>query len=524
MKRMVLRAAFALLAIGFVTTVAACVNDPTTEAPTTQAPTTAATTQAPTTSATHYYLAGNFSGYVANDEAFLMEAVSGKPGWYQITVSLTADVRDNAYDGHYYKVTDGTWTRCWGTEKYALQPAPASPTGGGLGSIWIYENQDLIVLFDSVNLVIYDSSMVRELENPVIYGDFSNWSLSDENAVVLTQDDDESTLYSGTVTLPAYTGTDEAGYSLAVCLSEKYYIGAGYSLWGAFEQFLFDGSEALMGLVSHLKPEVETTYAFVYDSDTHVTTVTELLSGPIIYGDFSNWSMAEADAIHLVQDEVDEDLYHGTFLMPAYTGEGLGHMMAVAVTKQLYFWEGTGSWGAGEQYLFSGDAGGMGKVTYLNIDEAMELTFTYNKTTHQTTITPPTGKAVAPFELLAGPTLYGTFTRVDNDNQCFILEGEGAALMTPVSGEANLYEITLDLPVFTAPTSGYYTEDTGFRFLVVLTKSNVGWGYYAGEQYLFDGTPAGMGASTIITITEAGQYRFVYNALTHETTYQKVTG
>jgi hypothetical protein len=57
-----------------------------------------------------------------------------------------------------------------------------------------------------------------------------------------------------------------------------------------------------------------------------------------------------------------------------------------------------------------------------------------------------------------------------------------------------------------------------------LTKSNVGWGYYAGEQYLFDGTPAGMGASTIITITEAGQYRFVYNALTHETTYQKVTG
>ncbi|MDD5292928.1 MAG: hypothetical protein PHW40_01285, partial [Candidatus Izemoplasmatales bacterium] len=198
MKRMVLRAAFALLAIGFVTTVAACVNDPTTEAPTTQAPTTAATTQAPTTSATHYYLAGNFSGYVANDEAFLMEAVSGKPGWYQITVSLTADVRDNAYDGHYYKVTDGTWTRCWGTEKYALQPAPASPTGGGLGSIWIYENQDLIVLFDSVNLVIYDSSMVRELENPVIYGDFSNWSLSDENAVVLTQDDTESTLYSGT--------------------------------------------------------------------------------------------------------------------------------------------------------------------------------------------------------------------------------------------------------------------------------------------------------------------------------------
>ncbi|MFA7076342.1 MAG: hypothetical protein WC152_06720, partial [Candidatus Izemoplasmatales bacterium] len=102
---------------------------------------------------------------------------------------------------------------------------------------------------------------------------------------------------------------------------------------------------------------------------------------------------------------------------------------------------------------------------------------------------------------------------------CFILEGENAAIMTLVSGETDLYEITLNLNVYEAPTSGYYTSDEGYRFIVVITKADLGWGYYAGEQYLFDGTPATMGASTIINITETGNYRFVYNSTTNETTY-----
>jgi len=305
-------------------------------------------------------------------------------------------------------------------------------------------------------------------------------------------------------------------------LSEKYYVWQGSGSWGANDQYLFDGSAGGMGLVSHLKPEVETTYDLVYNAITHITTVTVTLAEPVIYGDFSSWSLDPANAIVLNQDAEDENLFIGTFNMPAYTGTGEGYMLAVCLTKQLYFWEGVGSWGAGKQYLFSGDDGGMGKVTYLDLDEAMELVFTYNATTHQTSITPPTEKSVAPFEKLAAPTLYGTFTRVDDDSQCFLLEGEGAAIMTKVVGETDLYEITLTLPVFVAPTTGYYTADAGYRFITVLTKANVGWGYYAGEQYLFDGSPAGMGGATIINITEAGAYRFVYNATTNVTTYTKV--
>lgn len=646
MQRLYRFITFSLLACLTFVGLVACNNDTTTAAVTTtntSSQTTASgiltttSTAEPTTANTSpYFLAGNFSGYVANDDDFRMTAIPDRDGWYQITVTLNADNRDNAYDGHYYKVTDGTWTTCYGVDNYALQPAPVSPTGGGLGSIWVYDNMDLTVLFDANTLTIYDNSMERDLANPVVYGDFSNWSLTDQNALVLTESEEDENLFIGSLTLPAYEGTDENGYSLAVCLSEKYYVWQGTGSWGANEQYLFDGSAAAMGLVSHLKPEVETTYDlvynatthvttvtqtlaspmiygdfsnwsltddaavvltesdddanlfvgsltlpaysgtdelgyslavcltsqlyfwegvgswgageqylfdgsaggmglvsrlkpeeettydFVYDATTHVTTVTVTLTDPVVYGDFSNWSLDPTNAIELNQDAQNDNLYIGSFTMPAYTGTGEGYMLAVCLTKQLYFWEGVGSWGAGQQYLFSGDAGGMGKVTYLDLDESMLLIFTYDATTNQTTITPPTGKAVAPYEKLAGPTLYGTFTRVDNDNQCFLLEGAGAAIMTKVAGEADLYEITLTLPVFTAPTSGYYTEDAGYRFLTVLTKANVGWGYYAGEQYLFDGSLAGMGGATIINITEAGQYRFVYNATTHITTYTKV--
>ncbi|MFA7076134.1 MAG: hypothetical protein WC152_05645, partial [Candidatus Izemoplasmatales bacterium] len=438
---------------------------------TTNGTTTNNSTTPTTNQSVNYYLAGNFSGYIANEEDFLMLEVDDNPGWYQITVSLTEDNRDNAYDGHYYKVTDGTWTNCWGADNYALKPAPTSPTGGGLGSIWIYENQELTVLFDSETKTVYDSSMEKKLATPVIYGDFSNWSLSDERALVLTQSTTNEKLYVGELTLPQYTGSSEDGYALAVCLSEKYYVWAGSGTWGAGEQYLFDGSVAKMGVISHLNPTKETTYQFIFNSETNITTVEIKLDNPIIYGDFSGWSLDSDDAIELLQDLEDENLYIGTFTMPAYTGEGKGYMLSVATSLQLYFWQGVGSWGAGEQYLFSGDFGGMGKVTYLNISKSMELVFTYNKTTNVTTITPPTGETVAPFEMLSGPTLYGTFTRITDDSECFILEGENAAIMTLVSGETDLYEITLNLNVYEAPTSGYYTSDEGYRFIVVITKA-----------------------------------------------------
>jgi len=612
-----------------------------------QATTTTVTTSVttPTTDTTvntsPWFLAGNFSGYVPNDEDFRMSAVEDNEGWYTITVSLTVDNRDNAYDGHYYKVTDGTWTVCYGTEKYALQPAPVSPTGGGLGSIWVYENMELTVLFDANTLTIYDNSMVDEFSSPRIYGDFntalehgSNWGITEDDALVLL-DDNEDGIYEGEWTFPAYDGTGEFGYSFAVAIQAAYYINEWGNYWGVTEQYLFDGSSGGMGLVSYLNPGVETTYHFAYDStnnvttvtttfanpiiygdfsawslfsedaivleqsltdenlyvgtltldaytgegdgymlavsfgaqlyywegvgtwgattqylfdgssggmglvsylkptDTttyvfsynntsHVTTVTIDLISPIIYGDFSSWSLSSETAIILTQDVADENLYIGTATLPAYTGEGLGYMMALCTQEKLYYWEGVGTWGAGTQYLFSGDNGGMGKVTYLNLSESMELTFTYNVSTNITEITPPTGKSVAPFELLSRPTLYGTFTRETDDSECWILEGEDAAVMTLVSGETTLYEITLTLDTFVAPTDGYYTADLGYRFILVTTKANIGWGYYAGEQYLLNGSPAGMGAATIITVMEDATYRFVYDSLTHITTYSIV--
>jgi len=80
----------------------------------------------------------------------------------------------------------------------------------------------------------------------------------------------------------------------------------------------------------------------------------------------------------------------------------------------------------------------------------------------------------------------------------------------------------MQLNVFVAPTEGFYTEDTGYRFILVTTKANVGWGYYAGTQYTFDGNLAGMGDYTNITITETGTYHFVYDSVTNITTYEKI--
>ncbi|MBI9008510.1 MAG: hypothetical protein JEZ05_00640 [Tenericutes bacterium] len=635
------RTVFFIFMLFFMVALVGC-NETTTTVTTdstTAAPTEAVTTETVTELDDAFYLAGNFTGYIADDSDFLMTAIDDMPGWYEITVDLTADVRDNAYDGHYYKVTDGTWTTCYGVDNYALQPAPVSPTGGGLGSIWIFENGLITVRFDSNTNTIYDDSMVNEFDNPIVYGDFStavngeaNWTCDTVSGLELL-DSDEDGIYEGDLTLPAYSGDTEEGYSLLIVLSEKYYIsewgaawGAneqylfdgtaagmgtvsylnpevettyhfsfdsttnittvsydfdnpliygdfsswgfgetaiqltasetdptifvgskvlpaytgeddGYSLiiclssqlfvgswgesWGALEQYLFDGTAASMGTVSYLKPEVETTYQFSYDSVTHITTVSYDFNNPVVYGDFSSWGFGET-AIQLIESEDDSTLFVGTKVFPAYTGEGDGYSLITCLSSQLFIGSWGESWGALEQYTFSGAVSTMGKVTYLDLDEEMELTFTYDSETHITSITPPESKTVAPFEYLAAPTLYGTFTIVTDDSEAFILEGEDAVIMTLVDGETNLYEITLTLDVFTARDSGYYTADTGYRFILVLTKADVGWGYYAGEQYLLDGQAATMGAATYINITVSGDYHFTYNSDTCVTTWELV--
>ncbi|MDD4496417.1 MAG: hypothetical protein PHV32_19100, partial [Eubacteriales bacterium] len=164
--------------------------------------TTTAPTEAPTTKPTEpedvtYYVAGNFNGYVPNDPNYIMQPLEGVEGVYTLTVKLTEELRDPTYDGHWYKVTNGTWDKSWGTDNYELQPAPVKYTENkepiGLGSIWIDADGEYTIIFDQSNLKIYDTSMVREL-SPRIYGDFNtalgkgaDWGFSDTEAILLEE-------------------------------------------------------------------------------------------------------------------------------------------------------------------------------------------------------------------------------------------------------------------------------------------------------------------------------------------------
>lgn len=347
-----------------------------------------------------YYLAGNFTGYEAAMDGFAMKPVAGRDGWYTLTVALTPEVRDATYDGHYYKVTNGTWdaTGCWGADNYALQPAPVSPTGGGLGSIWVYNDGTLTVLFDSVNKVVYDDSMTQAFATPRIYGDFNtamargtDWSLADGEALELT-DANADGVFEGLYKLPAYTGTGE-GYSMVLAVSQKYYIYAGNGAWGAAEQYLFDGTAAGMGTVSYLKPDADTIYEFKYDSITHLTTATavtkdevQALAGPTAYGDFSLW-LYEGGSSVLLKDDDGDGVFTGTLTLPAYTGTDQGYMIAIALSKKLYDDEYGIRWGTEEQYKFDGTAAGMGGLSYLNPTADTTYTLSYDSATHITTVT-----------------------------------------------------------------------------------------------------------------------------------------
>lgn len=346
-----------------------------------------------------YYIAGSFTGYEAKVEGFNLKEVEDKPGWYQITVELTEENRDTRYDGHYYKITNGTWDAngSWGIDNYALQPAPASPTGGGLGSIWVYENMTLTVYFDSENKVIYDNSMIREFSTPRIYGDFntamdrgSDWSVKNNEALELTDADGDG-VYTGLYKIPAYDGASEKGYSMALALSEKYYIDQWGNRWGVEEQYNFDGTPVAEGGVSNLKPTQEGIYEFVYDSNTHKTTVTKYeadevvnLSSPTIYGDFSGWQYEGPNAVVLTED--GSGIYRGSVTLEEFTGEGEGYSLVVALSKKLYDDEWGIRWGVEEQYKFDGTPAGMGQLSYLKPTAETTYQFVYDSNTNVTTI------------------------------------------------------------------------------------------------------------------------------------------
>ena len=214
-----------------------------------------------------YYLAGSFNNYVSDDKDFLMEYSDGV---YTITVELTEDNRDTTYDGHYYKVTDGTWNAdgTWGISNYYIDPAPQSPTGGGLGSIWHWADGVLTVTFDPETKEITDSLTIKA-NAPTIYGKFNGWDLSGENAVILT-DEDEDGVFIGTIEFA------EAGSSdFTVVVSQLWYDDQWGQRWGAHEQYKLDGTPAGMGDSSNFEYEIG-SYEVRYDSGTKITTITEI--------------------------------------------------------------------------------------------------------------------------------------------------------------------------------------------------------------------------------------------------------
>lgn len=125
---------------------------------------------ASTISAINYFLAGSWNGYIVDDEEYEMTLVSGTQTWYAATVELTTTNRDELYDGHWYKVTEGNWNNSYGIDNYVQQPAPVKKDLNdnpiGLGSVWIDENLTLTVMFDTSTLTIYDNADGKTLPQP----------------------------------------------------------------------------------------------------------------------------------------------------------------------------------------------------------------------------------------------------------------------------------------------------------------------------------------------------------------------
>ncbi len=451
---------------------------------------------------TVYYLAGNFSNYVSNDERFIMTKVDGEENLYTITVELTEEVRDKTYDGHYYKVTDGTWNAdgTWGIDSYYIQPAPLSPTGGGLGSIWHWGNGTLTVYFNSETKEIRDTlimseDIIQEIP-PAIYGEFTTWVYEGENALVLT-DDDADGVFDGTWEFTE-AGTSDA----TLILSKKWYDDQWGQRWGAEEQYKFDGAPAGFGQTTQITFEPG-LYYFAYDSETKITTYVKLEDGveitlklPRIYGAFNGWAFNDNQA-QLLTDEDGDGIYT---TVVEFTESG-----STDVTTMLsirWYDDGWGKrWGAQEQYKMDGTPAGMGNASTLEYEAGLYL-FKYNPETH---VLEAVHLEAGVIDTYVTPRLYGAFNVWD-------LDGPNAKVFTKTGDTTFELEITFDeagSSDFTVCLSRkWYDDEWGKR-----------WG--AETQFKFDGTPAGFGQATEINY-ETGTYKFIYNSETHETTYQKI--
>jgi hypothetical protein len=350
-----------------------------------------------------YYLGTSANGYqVPKEGGFELLPIPGRDGWYTITIDFNEDNRDPMYDGHYYKVTDGTWnvSGSWGTDHYAFQPAPVKilPDGqvAGLGSIYIKDNIELTILFDANTKTIYDN-VIQTFPSPRIYGDFNavmnrgnDWSMKDEEALALVDSYGDGN-YNGYYTIPAYHGEAD-GYMMVTVLSTRF--DTTWYVFGAYEQYLFDGNPAGMGKVSFLKPLEATTYEFIFNPKKKNTMVNQVFAGqvvplpnPTVYGDFNGWVAFGENAVVLQKTE-KAGVFSGTLTLPVYQGEGEGYMVLIALSKKFYDDQWGKRWGVEEQYKLDGTPAGFGQASFLKPDRETTYTLVYDASTHVTTINP----------------------------------------------------------------------------------------------------------------------------------------
>ncbi len=451
-----------------------------------------------------YYLGGSFSSYSEKHQDFRMIPVEGEEGIYELTVELTNENRDNAFDGHYYKVTDGTWNAggCWGIDNYYINPAPQSPTGGGMGSVWHWANGTLTVRWDSIEMLITDTLEIHEdiVEDVYsIYGEFNMWDMEGENALFL-QDFDGDGFYNG-----EYTFEEDVESDFAVVVSKLWWDDQWGQRWGAHEQYRFDGTQSGMGAAEKIEFKAG-RYLFTYNSLTHETTFIEVKADtvhtfeyPRMYGKFNGWKHDNHEDTAVLLN-VPGDIYYRVELE---FEEDIESDFGIVLSQKFYDDEWGQRWGVEGQYKFDGTPAGMGNSTELNLVAGRYL-FTYNSLTHETVYEKIEKDSVYEF---AYPRLYGEFNMWGYNSHI------NGVVLVNVPGN-HIYHVELEFEEAITSDFGivlsqkFYDDEWGQR-----------WGVEG--QYKFDGTPAGMGNSTELELT-AGRYLFTFNMETKETTYVKV--
>jgi len=209
-------------------------------------------------SAANYYIAGDFNGYTVDDDNTKMIPSTDGSGTYsllikQIPIAAAADIN------HAYKITNGTWTPCWGLESYTLTPNPFPLSV--MGSIVFAGTtvKDVTFYFNADTKKVADSTYYTPVE-PYIVGDFFNemaigtdWTPADSTLKLLDTNFDN--IYTGSFVIPAGT------YSFKTTIGKTWDLAYGV-----------DG--ATTGLTGIPLVIAEPYVTFTFNATTHVTTFT----------------------------------------------------------------------------------------------------------------------------------------------------------------------------------------------------------------------------------------------------------